>query len=180
MGETSDRPARVAKISRWMAGLCIVLAVAIPFAIAAVIFLAPEQVIATRQLAALGITTLDSRDQVIVFAISLLLSPPLIWGLFQLRALFRCYADGEVFSKAASGSLYRFALALLLHAFAGFLGRTLIPLALTMQNPPGQRKLVIAISSDDVSTVFVAVTFMVIAWVMAEAAAMAEENKTFV
>jgi hypothetical protein len=180
MGETSDRTARVAKISRWMAGLCVVLAIAIPFAVAAVIFLAPEQVIARRQLAALGITVLDLHDQVIVFAFSVLFSLPLIWGLFQLRTLFRRYAAGDVFSKAASGSLYRFALALLLHAFANFLSRTIIPLALTMQNPPGERKLAIAISSDDVSTVFIAVTFMVIAWVMAEAAEVSEENRTFV
>ena len=171
---------RVARISRWMALICLGLMVALPFINAVVVFGYPEQIIANGQLAAQGITTLSRNDRVVVFAITLAASMPVLWGLFQLRGLFRCYADGEVFSKIAARFLSRFALALLLDALTSSLGRTVMVLALTFHNAPGHRELVLGIGSNELGTAFIGVTFLVIAWVMAEAATVAEENKSFV
>ena len=137
--DTDSTSARVARISRWMAGICVTLVVALPIAIAVIVFFDPAQVI--RQLADVGITSLDQRGQIIVFVVSTVFSLPLVWGLFQLRGLFLCYAAGEVFSRAASRFLSRFALALLLDALAGVLSGTVQVFLLTMDFPPEHRSL---------------------------------------
>jgi len=175
--DTASTPPRVARVSRWMASVCLALVAALPIAIALIAFLDPKQVM--RGLADVGITSLDQRGQIIVFVVSMVSSLPLMWGLFQLRGLFLCYAAGDVFSQAASRFLSRFALALLLDAGAKVLSRTVQVLLLTMDSPPGQRALSIGISSDEIGKVFLGVTFMVVAWVMAEAAKVADENRSF-
>ena len=76
--------------------------------------------------------------------------------------------------------LSRFSQALLLDAACTSLGRTIRDLALTAQNPPGHHVLSFGIGSHEVITVFFGTTFLVIAWVMAEASSVAEENKSFV
>jgi len=173
-------PPRVAKVSRWMARLCAFLVVTVPLANAAIVFGDPEQAIANNDLARFGITAIDGPDQYTVFAISTLFSLPLLWGLLQLRRLFVCYSRGEIFSRAAARYLSRFALALLLGAVATVLERTAMVAALTMHNPPGSRSLIVALGSPEIATAFVGVIFMIIAWVLGEAAAVAEDHRGFV
>ena len=53
-------------------------------------------------------------------------------------------------------------MALLLDALASVLGNSVEILVLSMRNPPGQHQLTLGISSGELSTIFIGVTFMVI------------------
>ena len=71
-------------------------------------------------------------------------------------------------------------LALLGLATLGVLRHTLSILALTSNNPPGQRALSVRLSSADIFLFFTAGLLITIGWAMSEATRIAEENKGFV
>ena len=162
-----------------MANLCIVILIALPLAQAAIVFGDADQVTDFRA-ARIALNTLDEISRLPVLAIVILFSLPFLWGLLQLRGLFLCYAKGEIFSRTAARYLSRFALALLLDALATILQRTALVGFLTMHNPPGDRHFIISIGTPEINTAFIGIIFMVIAWVLAEAATVAEEHRGFV
>ncbi len=60
------------------------------------------------------------------------------------------------------------------------LGNALFSLALSIDMPEGQKHLVFRLGSDEVWIGLTGAMVLVTAWIMGEAAAMAEENKSFV
>jgi hypothetical protein len=109
--------------------------------------------------------------------------PALATGFFllwQLWRLFGEYGQGRVLGRAAVQHLRRFASGVLALGVLGPLTETLSVLVLTWHNPPGQRQLVINLSSDDYLHVLLGAVLLAIALVMAEAVRVAEENAEFV
>jgi hypothetical protein len=100
--------------------------------------------------------------------------------LWQLWALFGEYLRGAVFSARALQCLNRFAWLLLGLALAQPLSQALMSVAVSWDNPPGQRVLMVHLSSNDYALALGALVFIAIARVMTEAARMAEENEGFV
>jgi hypothetical protein len=100
--------------------------------------------------------------------------------LWQLWGLFGEYRHGAVFSERALRCLGRFASALVVLGLVQPLARALGSVAVSWDNPPGQRQLMVTISSNDYALVLVALVFLAIARVMREAARAAEENEGFV
>jgi hypothetical protein len=103
-----------------------------------------------------------------------------VWALWSLRTLFLRYAAGEVFSPAALKALNDVAVALFASVVVGFAVRAPISLLLTWPLGPGHRSLLFEFGSDDVTTLFIAATVLVIARVMHEAGRIAEEHAKFV
>jgi len=101
----------------------------------------------------------------------------LLWQLWQL---FGEYAQGRVFSLAAVLRLRRFAVGVLVLGLWTPVARMGSVLALTWGNPPGQRYLMLGLSTDDYVRVLLGAVLLAIAAVMAEAARLAEENAEFV
>jgi hypothetical protein len=100
--------------------------------------------------------------------------------LWQLWALFGEYLRGAVFSARALQCLNRFAWLLLGLALAQPLSQALMSVAISWDNPPGQRVLMVHLSSNDYALALGALVFIAIARVMTEAARVAEENEGFV
>lgn len=100
--------------------------------------------------------------------------------LWQLWRLFGEYRRGAVFSTRALACLRRFAALLVALALSSPVTQALISVAISLDNPPGQRQLVIQLSSNDYALVLGALVFVAIARVMTEAARVAEENEGFV
>jgi hypothetical protein len=100
--------------------------------------------------------------------------------LWQLWALFGEYLRGAVFSARALQCLNRFAWLLLGLALAQPLSQAMMSVAISWDNPPGQRVLMVHLSSNDYALALGALVFIAIARVMTEAARMAEENEGFV
>ena len=61
----------------------------------------------------------------------------LLFGLWQVRALFLNFVDGHVFTLASARLLRDFAGAVLAQAILGPLSSTALMLAFTLNNPPG-------------------------------------------
>jgi hypothetical protein len=106
-----------------------------------------------------------------------LLSLALLW---QLWWLFGEYLRGAVFSPRALACLRRFGALLLALAVAQPLSQALMSVAISWDNPPGQRMVMFGLSSNDYALMLCSLVFMAIARVMTEAARVAEENEGFV
>lgn len=100
--------------------------------------------------------------------------------LWQLWRLFGEYLRGAVFSPLALACLRRFALLLVGLAIVQPVAQALMSVAISWDNPPGRRALVVTVSSNDYALLMGALVFLAIARVMTEAARVAEENEGFV
>lgn len=104
----------------------------------------------------------------------------LLFGLWQVRALFLNFANGHVFTLASARRLRDFAGAVLAQAILGPISSTALMLAFTLNNPPGSRQLVISLSVHDYLALIVGGVLLAVAWVMVEATRIADENASFV
>lgn len=103
-----------------------------------------------------------------------------LFALWQLWQLFARYRRGDVLSAGSAAVLGRFAWGVVALAAAQLVGRTLMSVALTLDNPPGQRELRITLASDDFVLLLLGAVLVAVARVMVEAARAAEENRAFV
>ena len=101
-------------------------------------------------------------------------------GLWFLMQLFDAFANQEVLSTQTSKLLRHAGFSFLIVAIYGVVARTLSVLLLTMSNPPGQRQLSIGFGSEQLFVILLAGTLFVIGHVLSIAAAIEEENKSFV
>ena len=114
------------------------------------------------------------------FAIALVPLGIYTFVLVQTRALFRGYAQGEIFTFAAAKRLRTIGCALVLGVPAGVVAGMLVSVVLTAANPAGQRQLSISFGSAEFSALVFGGLLLVIGWVMAEAARLAEENRQYI
>jgi Protein of unknown function (DUF2975) len=104
----------------------------------------------------------------------------MIYGLFAARGMFAEFSRGEIFSERAARHLQTFAATVLAQAPLGPLTAAGFSAALSLGNPPGQRALTIAFSTNDYFALIVGGVLFAAATVMREAARVAEENRGFV
>ncbi|WKA25551.1 DUF2975 domain-containing protein [Bradyrhizobium roseum] len=104
----------------------------------------------------------------------------LLFGLWQVRALFLKFADGQVFTLASARLLRHFAGSVLAQAILGPVSSTALMLAFTLNNPSGTRQLVITLSSHDYLALIVGGVLLAVSSVMVEATRIADENASFV
>jgi len=128
-------------------------------------------------LAAIALTPAAHAGAVAVAMLPVLVG---LFALWQVWLLFGSYARGEIFTAGTTARLRRLAWALVGVAGAQIVARTALGLVLTMNNPPGQKALVIGLSSHDYVLLLFGVLLLAIAWVMVEATRLARENQEFV
>ena len=104
----------------------------------------------------------------------------LLFGLWQVRALFADFAEGRVFTLASARRLRDFAASVLAQAILGPISSTALLLAFTFDNPPGKRQLGIALSTNDYLALIIGGVLLAVAWVMAEATRIADEHASIV
>lgn len=98
----------------------------------------------------------------------------------EFRRLFRRVAEGAFLSSAFTGSLRRLGWLAIASGAAGLAINTLVPLVLTYSNPPGQKMLVIAISSAQVAGLVIGLLFFMLTHVFAEVTRIEEDNRSIV
>lgn len=104
----------------------------------------------------------------------------LLFGLWQVRALFVEFAAGRVFTLTSARRLRNFAGCMLAQAVLGPVTSTALLLAFTFDNPPGRRQLAIALSTNDYLALVIGGVLLAVAWAMVEAARIADEHASFV
>ena len=123
---------------------------------------------------------LSPSSQLAVAAVMAVPVGVMVYGLFAVRALFREFARGHVFTERAARQLQTFAVTVLAQAPLGPVTTAGLSVALTMSNPPGQRAVHIALSSNDYFALIVGGVLLAVATVMREAVKIADENAAFV
>ena len=104
----------------------------------------------------------------------------LAYGLFQLRALFQRYAQGEYFSPLAAIHLGRVGYSVAWWVLLGVLCQPLSSAWLTMLRPVGHRLLNVTFGSNEVVCLFMAASITVIARILQRASEVDAENRQFV
>ncbi|MBY8976936.1 DUF2975 domain-containing protein [Rhodobacteraceae bacterium NNCM2] len=174
-GSDQNRIVLLSRAARWAT---FALMAAIPVAIVAVWLVNPE-VLTERFHSPKGppIT-----NQQIALCIGLSLIPAAIFcaGLWHLGRLFQLFAEGAHFSARTAHHLRQFAAGLLGSALAAPFASAAISVALSWFNPPGERMLAFDISHYGVGAVLMAALLFVLAWVMAEAQKLAEDQKLII
>lgn len=122
----------------------------------------------------------DSRMLFTGFIVSCLPCGLLLYAVYQLRQLFGLYRDGQVFTSKNCKYLRHLGYAMLAWLPIGLLFDTMLSVAVTLQNPPGQHYLSVSLHTMDVVVFMIGAVFVVLAWVMGEGARIAEEQAQFV
>lgn len=173
---------RVRRISRWMVAACWALLITLPLALVFYWAGASDAVLASHanlppQALVAPVAAWQRLAAGAVMAVPLLL---LLAGVWQARRCFELFAQGQVFTPQATALLRRFAGWVAWAALAALLSGVATSVLLTLGNPPGQRQLAIGISSDHVFTLFFAGLVWLMAAVIGEGQALAEDNEGFV
>lgn len=183
----SDRPeltgaAKLTRLSRTMEWVTVagMVLIVVGMSLAAVIPAWSRNLL----LARLGETgtrlPLEPSDQAVAALIIAVPVGVMIWGLGHVRALFRDFSRGRVFTGTAARHLQQFGLSVLMQGPLGPLTATALGLALSLGNPPGQRYLVLTLSINDYFAVIIGGVLIAVAAAMREAARLADENASFV
>ncbi|MEL7022628.1 MAG: DUF2975 domain-containing protein [Pseudomonadota bacterium] len=101
-------------------------------------------------------------------------------GLFFLRRAFKNFSKGELFNASNSHDLRRFSVLLLAQALATPIHLSLMSLLLSWNHPPGQKMLSVAVGSNELKAVGVALVLWVLSDLLVEACRVHAENKQFV
>ena len=175
-------PLRIRRISRALAHACLALIIALPLAVIGYWLIADAAQLAVRaQLPVLAIQApLQDWQRAAGALITLLPVTLLLIGLWHARQCFRLFAAREVFNAGAVRCLQRFAGWVMASVAAGMVAATAISVVLTLNNPPGMRHLAISIGTDQIFTLFFAGMVWLMAAVIGQGQALAEENATFV
>ena len=114
------------------------------------------------------------------FAISMIPMAVLLYLLLQAYALFDAFRLGAVFTAQSPVRLRRIGWCMVALALLRPITMTLLGLALTWGNPPGQRILALAVSVDDYMIAALGGLILAIGHVMVEAARIADDNRQIV
>jgi hypothetical protein len=123
---------------------------------------------------------MSERSQWLGLMLTLLPEIVALLALWQLWLLFGEYAHGRTLMPRAQQLLMRLAVIVLAAALLRPLYRGMLSVAATIDNPPGQRVLMLRLGSEDYLSVLLGLVLLAIAVVMREAVNAAQENRSFV
>lgn len=168
--EISENQQRITRLSRRLGLLLQLCIVVLPF-IPAVFWLGYNhmpQVMHENVFPGSFPAALPLNSRLLALAGSLPATVILVLALLHLKRLFALYEQGAYF-QAENVRLFRtLARLALFSVIADVVNKTVIELARTVNNPPGERLLTISLSSDHLKLLIVAAIIMVIAMVMNE------------
>ncbi len=175
------RLGRIRSLSRVMAILCLVTALLLVAAIAYYWLATPAGgLLAAASVNGATLPDIGWNLRLGGFAISMIPLSALIYGLMQARRCFTEFASGRIFSMQTVGGLKAFSIAIAVSALLKPLAGAALSLLLSSVVVSGGRTLALTVGSDTLLTLLFAGMVAVIAWVMTDAVALADENAQFV
>lgn len=200
-----NRLERIRALSRWMRGLLMAAAVLLVAALIGMWFFTSEAVLARGIYSFLGITpapvAADSSSaylglagppgaphlqlgpgyRLLGFALFGVLAGLALRGIAHAYAMFSDFGRGEVLTVATARRLRAIALLITVFSAAVPVMKTVLVLALTLANGPGQGPyMLIDIDVSDILLALLGGLLFSLAWAMEEAAQVAEENRGFI
>src|SRR5262249_21757549 len=104
----------------------------------------------------------------------------MLYGLLAVRRLFQAFARGEIFSPYTARQLQIFAATVLLPSPLGPLTSAGTSAPRSVGDPPAERAIMIAFSTNDYFALIVGGVLFAAATIMREGARIADENASFV
>jgi hypothetical protein len=104
----------------------------------------------------------------------------LCWALWTARGLFARFAQGEMLEAQTGRDLRSIGGLVAAYAVLTPVAKSLITVALTLGNPPGQRMLAVALGTNEVILAVLGALIFVLGHAMAEAARIADDNRQIV
>ena len=177
----SRRASRIRILSRAMAILCLTAVLALVATMSFYWIATPSPAIfAQAGLAQIASYEIASGTRALGFLVSMVPLGVLVWGLIKAHRCFEALARGHFFSAQAIGGLHAFALGVLVSSLLKPFAGAALFLLLSWSTPSGVTALAFSVGSDTVLALIFAGTVAVIAWIMTEAIAIADENAQFV
>lgn len=177
----ADRMRRIRRLSRVMVAACLLTSVLLTAGMLFYWAMTPAHTLLRQAgLPDTPASALDMLTRALGFAISMVPLGALIYGLLSARRCFAAFAVGEIFSNTPIKWLKTFSIAVAASALLKPLAGAALSVLLSSRNPAGQKMLALNVGSDTLIALIFAGTVAVIAWVMAEALDIADENKQFV
>lgn len=124
--------------------------------------------------------SLTPRALVLGWLISTFQLAVLTVGFWSMAAVFRLFAAGDYLHPNIGKQVQYFGKSLVLFGVLSPLIRTLLGLAITLDNPEGQQMLIISLVTNDMVIVLVGILLMMLGYALKEAAIIAEENRQIV
>ncbi len=121
-------------------------------------------------------TEIPYATRALCFMISMVPNGIIMFGFYHLIKLFKLYELGQVFTSENIRHIKICAYAILAWFLSDFLAYSLLILALTIDNPPGERILSISLTTKHFSTLVISLISIVIAQIMDEARKLKDEN----
>ena len=178
-----DHMQRIRRLSGWLVLVCWALVVLLPVAwlwhwtVADAAQLAQQARLPADGVIQLGLATWQRVAAAAAHAVPMAC---VLLGVWQAKRCFAAFAQGQVFTAHATAHLRRFAGWIAAAALVAIVTVPVISVLLTLHNLPGTRQLVIALSSEHVFTLFFAALVWLMADIMGQGQALAEENERFV
>lgn len=97
--------------------------------------------------------------------------------LYFLICLFKLYEQGEIFTFQSVQYLKKIGYTILVSQIAGLFNDAALSLALTFNNPVGQRATSFGINQNNLFAVITAIMIIFISWIMAEACKLQEDQQ---
>ena len=113
-------------------------------------------------------------------ALLALLAGIFIAGMWEVRRLFRLLASGSLGDAAFGRVLRKLGWLAITGGIASILIRTATALLMSVANPPGQKILLIEISSGQIASLIMGLLFFMFTHVFAEVARIDEDNKSII
>ena len=110
------------------------------------------------------------------FLVAMIPTGVAILGAYYLMRLFTLYEQGQIFNLANVRCFRSLSRVLIWWFAAGIVHRSLLSLALTLHNPPGQRMISVDLGSADLTALLLGGILAVIAWVMEEGRKLQEDQ----
>jgi hypothetical protein len=178
---TSKRMDRIRGLSRLMAMACLVTSILLITAMLFYWIATPSQLLFNQTgVAMASAAELSLPMRLGGFAIAMVPLGALIYGLASARRCFMAFAAGIIFSSEPVNRLKAFALAIAWSALLKPVAGAALSIIISVYIGSGARTLALTVGSDTLVSLIFAGTVAVIAWILAEAIDIADENKQFV
>jgi hypothetical protein len=180
-GQRNGSQARIVRLSRWMSRLCLASAVALAVGLVIYWLVTPTELV-FQHAGMPGFPVWDIGFGVRLMGILISAAPLacLIYGLLQARRCFDASAAGGFFTAEPARGLRSFAIAIVVSTALKPIAGALLSVLLSWSSQPGRKTLILSVSSDTLLALIFAGLIAVIAWVMTQASALADENAQFV
>jgi len=168
-------------LSRTLAYLCVGISIVLAAGLVAYWIVSADEVIhLDARLPGIAVHPIGWDIRLASMAISALPLACLIWGLLRVRRCFEAFGQGRFFTLENIHGLRDFAIAVFASTLLKPVAGAALSILLSWQTYATGKTLVVNFGSDALLALLFAGLIAVIAWVMAEAMAIADENAQFV